>query len=219
MINLINRKPVVVQEELERDKYQNRDHSISLVEDVIRSNFPKLKVLIGLTSIWTYALGLAPFKDTFWTVPQEPGNKYGDDRYEAFHDLEAVMATLSTGTVGISDKIGLTNMTLVNKSIRADGLVLKPSAPISMPDYATWDIKLNPIKDKHGRNWRDINTTSIFETYTSVSGIKWGIMVEFNPGADSMRNEPISHYMNHYKFSRDQPFETYFVSHVTLNKV
>ena len=69
----------------------------------------------GLTSIWTYALGLAPFKDTFWTVPTQPGNQYGKDRYEAYHDLEALMATLSTGTVGISDKIGLANMTLINK--------------------------------------------------------------------------------------------------------
>ena len=128
------------------------------------------------------------------------------------------MATLSTGIVGISDKIGLTNMTLVNKSIRADGLVLKPSVPVAMPDYATWDIKLAPSSlDKHGRHWRDINTTNIYETYTEIAGIQWGIMVEFNPGVS--QHKPLSHQMELFKFNRRQPFDKYFVSHVTIVKV
>ena len=45
------------------------------------------------------------------------------------------MATLSTGIVGISDKIGETNVQLVNRSIMADGKILRPSRPIAIPDY------------------------------------------------------------------------------------
>ena len=62
---------------------------------------------IGLTDIWTFALGLAPFKDTFWTTPDQPG--YADkgkpkNGTEWHCELEAAIATLSTGIVGISDK-------------------------------------------------------------------------------------------------------------------
>ena len=39
------------------------------------------------------------------------------------------MATLSTGPVGIGDRIGSTNATLVHATMRADGLLLKPDVP------------------------------------------------------------------------------------------
>ena len=32
---------------------------------------------IGLTSIFAWALNLAPFKDTFWSSGTQPGNRYG----------------------------------------------------------------------------------------------------------------------------------------------
>ena len=84
---------------------------------------------IAMTSIWTFALGLAPFKDNFWTSKHENGNPYpnGKDIQETRIYLESAMATLSTGSVGISDQIGQTNMTIVNRSIRKDELILKPS--------------------------------------------------------------------------------------------
>ena len=33
---------------------------------------------IGVSSIFADALGLAPFKDNFWTTTDQPGNPYGD---------------------------------------------------------------------------------------------------------------------------------------------
>ena len=65
---------------------------------------------IGLTDIWTYALGLAPFKDTFWTTPEQPGyanHGHPINKTEWHCELESAMATLSTGIVGISDKSNL----------------------------------------------------------------------------------------------------------------
>ena len=62
---------------------------------------------IGLTDIWSYALGLAPFKDTFWTTPIQPGySNHGKpvNKSEWHCELESAMTTLSTGIVGISDK-------------------------------------------------------------------------------------------------------------------
>ena len=29
---------------------------------------------ISISAIYTHALGLAPFKDTFWTTPKQPGH-------------------------------------------------------------------------------------------------------------------------------------------------
>ena len=58
----------------------------------------------GLSNIWTYALGLAPFKDTFWTSKVENGNPAYPNMTENYPELEAVVATLSTGIVAISDK-------------------------------------------------------------------------------------------------------------------
>jgi hypothetical protein len=31
---------------------------------------------IGISSILAHALGIAPFKDNFWTTSDQPGNKY-----------------------------------------------------------------------------------------------------------------------------------------------
>ena len=63
---------------------------------------------IGLTSAWIYALGLAPFKDNFWTTSKQPGNPLYGNSTETHPKLESAMATLATGIVGISDKIGHT---------------------------------------------------------------------------------------------------------------
>lgn len=32
---------------------------------------------IGVSSLFAAAMGIAPFKDTFWTTEVQPGNPYG----------------------------------------------------------------------------------------------------------------------------------------------
>ena len=58
-----------------------------------------------MTNIWVWALGLAPFKDTFWTNrTQIPEIIDHNKQLEEWHpELESAVATLSMGTVGISD--------------------------------------------------------------------------------------------------------------------
>lgn len=58
----------------------------------------------GLSDIWTYALGLSPFKDTFWSTKNEPGNPQYQNMTENDPSLEAAFATLSTGTVALGDE-------------------------------------------------------------------------------------------------------------------
>jgi len=48
---------------------------------------------IGLSSILAYSLGLASFKDNFWTTTHQPGNPY--NKSEPFPRLQSAVATLS----------------------------------------------------------------------------------------------------------------------------
>lgn len=82
---------------------------------------------LGEINLLSYALGVASFKDGFWTVNEEEGNPW--NKTEPSPALHAVVATLSCGPVYPADKIGLTNVTLLSRSHRADGLILKPDRP------------------------------------------------------------------------------------------
>ncbi|XP_039254962.2 uncharacterized protein LOC120331863 [Styela clava] len=89
---------------------------------------------IGITSMFAHALHLAPFKDTFWSTSSQPGNPYSKDASEPNIDLQATIATLSTGPVGPGDSVGYTSTLASTKSCRSDGLLLKPSRPVTMVD-------------------------------------------------------------------------------------
>lgn len=145
---------------------------------------------ISISAIYTDALGLAPFKDTFWTVPREPGHPGYQNTTEWHPELESAMATLSTGIVGISDRVGFTNHTLVNMSIRPDGKILKPSRPIACPDYLLW--QLNP--------WQVNNGTSEFETYSELNGYRWGILLVYRNESENAVLR--SHNLKNYQFAR-----------------
>lgn len=51
-------------------------------------------------------------------------------------ELDAVLATLSMGPVGISDALNYTNVPLISQAFRSptDGTLLRPSRPISWVD-------------------------------------------------------------------------------------
>ena len=74
-------------------------------------------------------------KDNFWTTnvtdnpyqkgsatPKNPGSNV---------ELNTIAAVLSTGPVGISDKIGATNATLIMRTCDANGRLLQPSKPLT----------------------------------------------------------------------------------------
>lgn len=95
---------------------------------------------IGVTSMLADALGVAPFKDVFWSTSNEPGSSYHPTPMEPLPDREILIATLSTGPVGPGDAINYTNNERIMRCCRRDGLILKPDRPISMIDFfiADW---------------------------------------------------------------------------------
>ena len=85
--------------------------------------------IVGESELLAYAVGIAPFKDTFWTTAVQAGSPYGPNRTEPSPALNAAIATLSCGPVLPGDAMGLTNLTLLSRSYRADGLILRPDRP------------------------------------------------------------------------------------------
>ena len=83
---------------------------------------------LGGSSILVHAVGLAPFKDSFWTSTRQPGSSCGDtlnpDVWRA-----AAVATLSTGPVTIGDGAAYVNRSLTMRSCMADGRLLQPDRP------------------------------------------------------------------------------------------
>ncbi|CAF1102529.1 unnamed protein product [Didymodactylos carnosus] len=94
---------------------------------------------IGRASIVTWALGIIPFKDTFWTMSMQPQSPYGKF-IEPNVELNALIALMSLGGVAISDKIGNTNSTVVNRLCRSDGVLFRPRKPATSMDSTFFGV-------------------------------------------------------------------------------
>jgi hypothetical protein len=85
----------------------------------------------GLNWVWflhvnalARALGLNAFKDVFLS----------DRTTEPYAEVEALLAALSAGPVGIGDAIGAADRELVLRTCREDGVLVKPDAPLAAID-------------------------------------------------------------------------------------
>jgi hypothetical protein len=93
------------------------------------------RYIIGNGALWAWffytnalarALGLNPYKDVFFTSPEGKGWN-GDPNCEC----EALVAALSSGPVGIGDRLGRTDRALVMRTCREDGMLVKPDVPVA----------------------------------------------------------------------------------------
>lgn len=93
---------------------------------------------IGESSLLVWAIGKAPSKDTLWTTDNGktviPGCSWTADHEPPAAELHVVLALMSTGPVGISDAIGMTNSTLLSRAITTDGTLLQPMKPVTAVD-------------------------------------------------------------------------------------
>ena len=117
---------------------------------------------VGETSILLWALGLAPHKDTWSSTSVQPGNPYNSS--EPDPALQSLIATLSMGPVMPGDGIGYINCTLVMRSVRGDGMILKPDRPAAYPDslYVRKAWGEAPLSDY------------VISTYSRHGGWVWG---------------------------------------------
>lgn len=77
------------------------------------------------TNALARSLGLMPFKDVFRSDPDVAGENGAP---------EALLSALSTGPVGLGDRVGRTDPALALQTCRADGLLIKPDVPIAAID-------------------------------------------------------------------------------------
>ncbi|XP_048245188.1 uncharacterized protein LOC124119100, partial [Haliotis rufescens] len=104
---------------------------------------------IGVTSMLAWAIGIAPSKDNFWTTTVQPRGH----NTEPYPELNALVATLSTGPVGPSDMIGKFNKTIIMKSVNSEGLILKPSRPATAIDNMIRRLAWNDFEGPDGEVW------------------------------------------------------------------
>jgi hypothetical protein len=98
---------------------------------------------IGISSMLAHALGMAPFKDSFWSNEIQPDAPYKSTAREPLPDREILIATLSTGPVAFADGINYINRERIMRCCRQDGLILKPSKPLTMVDLLISDWATN----------------------------------------------------------------------------
>jgi hypothetical protein len=101
------------------------DYFVHIVQRISQWN-------IGVSSMLADALGMAPFKDIFWSTSIQTGAPYSRSVKEPLPDREIVIATLSTGPVAYADGLDYTNVTRIMRCCRLDGLILKPARPLTL---------------------------------------------------------------------------------------
>ncbi len=119
---------------------------------------------LGVSSIFAAALGLTPFKDVFWTTPEQPGNPYGPKAIDKLVRLNAVISTLTGGPVGPGDRIDLMNKDLIMRSCNSDGLLLKPSRAATSTDEQIYAKAFG--NNKYGVEGEVWTTHSRIDEYT-----------------------------------------------------
>ncbi|CAF1317548.1 unnamed protein product [Rotaria sordida] len=115
---------------------------------------------IGISSMFANAIGLAPFKDVFWSNTWEPDAPYKDGPREILPEREILIATLSTGPVGPGDGINYTNVENIMRCCRQDGLILKPDQPLTMINALVSDWAF----------YNGVSQGEVYSTRTSITG-------------------------------------------------
>jgi len=125
----------------------------------------------GVNSLWVYSLGQIPYKDIFWTTPVQHAPKYPQTKHP-YVELDALVASLTTGPIGPSDGINMTNAELLMRCCNADGLILKPDKPAIAIDAQFYEKAFGgSYPGPEGEVWT---------TYSQISGFFFGIIL----GAD-----------------------------------
>jgi Raffinose synthase or seed imbibition protein Sip1 len=126
--------------------------------------------LVGPEVLWAWflhnnvmarALGLWPYKDVFHSAPTSTER-----------EVEALLAVMSAGPVGIGDRIGEADIDLVRRTCRADGVLVRADVPIAATDRAAFDA---PV-------WT--GAALVGTTHSQHSAGRWGYVLTCNVGMD-----------------------------------
>jgi hypothetical protein len=89
--------------------------------------------MIGHSSIFAHALGLAPSKDGYWSAQTQADSPW-PGRIEPFPRLQSAVAHYSRGPVAFADRAGAADAALVRMHCDADGRLLRATVPATAVD-------------------------------------------------------------------------------------
>jgi hypothetical protein len=124
--------------------------------------------LVGPGMLWAWflagnglarALGLRPFKDVFHADPTDPARHC---------DVEALLSALSTGPVGVGDRLGVADASIVLRTCRTDGTLVRPDVALAATS-ATYVA--NPVVR---------SVPLIAEAWTDHAAGRWSHVVALN---------------------------------------
>ena len=116
---------------------------------------------VGGASLLFWAVGMRPSKDNFWSGDGHaffPGRWH--DNSGTNGELNAMLATMSTGPVGPSDGAGRHNATRLLRTCTTDGTILQPEKPFT-PIDASYRQVLSPIE-------RQLRSAAVWSTYSQA---------------------------------------------------
>ena len=118
------------------------------------------------TNLMARALGLWPYKDVFHSAGTS------DTR-----EVEALLSALSAGPVGVGDRIGEADVSLIRRTCRADGVLVRPDVPVAATDGAPFAA---PV-------WT--GELLVGSTHTQHSAGRWSYVLVCNVGTDKLPHE------------------------------
>ncbi|XP_050419530.2 uncharacterized protein LOC126832705 [Patella vulgata] len=135
---------------------------------------------IGVSSLFAEAMGIAPYKDDFWSMEVQPGNGYSkylhtSDLTEPHTAIHGAISTLSTGPVGPSDQVGNSNVSLIMRCCNTEGLILKPSKPITAIDKQIQQMAFGGNVGPEGK---------VYTTYSNINNYIFGVILAANISID-----------------------------------
>ncbi|CAM4906224.1 unnamed protein product [Rotaria socialis] len=173
---------------------------------------------IGRVSMITWAIGVIPFKDTFWTTSMQPESRYGNFTEPNIH-LNALIALMSLGGVAISDKIGNTNITVVNRLCRLDGVLFRPERPATAMD-STFLASGGP-KGEMWHTYSSDGQQSTFVEYVMITNLTEPYLFSWNELSNTEEDDnPIRIVSDMYvAFEFENPKDYYWFSSINSSTI
>jgi len=144
------------------------------------------------TAIYYHAIGAAPSKDNYWSAAYQPGNPRYGNATEPHSRLHSAAASLTTGPVAVSDKIGSANASIILRACDAAGRLLTPDRPATYVD----EMFLQKAFSKGGPNGH------VWSTYASVGATYFQYLL----GIDLL--SPYSHRLDTFNHSASRLIAT-----------
>ena len=154
---------------------------------------PRGNVLLSSNTLYPWSVGLLPYRDAFFsgtqswgtctclqgnTGPESAATSLKPEWWglqEGIPELQALVAALTAGPIAPGDGIGDTDVDLVMRTCRKDGILLKPSRPI-FPIDSWWTGNALGSSGPSPRGSQlnlDHGAAEVGYTFEEINGLRW----------------------------------------------